>query len=221
MSRKPFKRIIDLCDDSPNTSSPLQPPIKRRHVESDVSSDFFDSRTPSTPSDSPSNPFGKCRLSKTRPLPRATSIDDHLVLRFQLLSDGHSVFRIATVPMNYTFWHLSNLIQFLFGWKGVRRERDPYNKHLKIERKVEHIFSIQKDIVLFTTAQRVGIVKRGRTAAYIAGDDIKDIRLQMKEDVRFEHEQRFTLQHLWSRRGQSTKAIIYVSFQMTLPTKIG
>ncbi|KAF9493201.1 hypothetical protein BDN71DRAFT_1591214 [Pleurotus eryngii] len=97
----------------------------------------------STPSDSPTNPFGLSRLScLSKALPEVSSFAQHLALRFQLVQcyssvfkndpkeraylntantlrrDREGVFRVVQVPLNYTFLHLHRLIYFLFGAMG-------------------------------------------------------------------------------------------------------
>lgn len=101
----------------------------------------------STPSDSPTNPFGLSRLSRlSKALPEVSSFAQHLALRFQLVQcysssvfkndpkdraylntantlrrDREGVFRVVQVPMNYTFLHLHRLIYFLFGAMGCEQ----------------------------------------------------------------------------------------------------
>ncbi|KAI5117758.1 hypothetical protein M0805_000602 [Coniferiporia weirii] len=206
MSRLSLKRTYDAYD-SPASSTP-PPGAKRYHFDSDASSDSFALHLPS---DSPSNPFGRCKPFVPRTLPRPIPISDHLVLRFQLASQPHSVHRIVSVPVNYTFWHLSRLTQFLFGWKDFRTERGSHGSHEKIRRRVEHAFTVQKRIALYAAPRHAGLIKSGETVVRVAGN-IKGLKPRCKDDITWEREEYYKLQHLWHRPGSSSemsRAIIY------------
>ncbi|KAH8116170.1 hypothetical protein DFH11DRAFT_1584701 [Phellopilus nigrolimitatus] len=211
MSRAAFKRSYDVFDSSPisSSSTPLQPPTKRYHIDSDASSDTFAFHLPS---DSPSNPFGRFKPFVPRGLPRATPVSDHLILRFQLAAQASNVHRIVSVPPNFTFWHLSRLTQFLFGWKDVRTERSPYNKYERIKRHIEHVFTIQKRVSFYSNNSRhVGVIKSGETVVRVAGN-IKGLKSRCNDGITWEREECYTLQHLWHRPGTSSelsRAIIY------------
>lgn len=216
MSRPSLKRTIDLCD-SPASSTPPQPAAKRMHYDvsyaaSDASSDYF--TTPrDIPSDSPSNPFGRVKPYVPRGLPVPQPVHEHLVLRFRLASQRHNVSRVVCVPSNYTFWHLSRLIQFLFGWKDAKTERSPLNRREKVLRRAEHAFSVQKDVTLYGVAKGVGLIKNSRTAVHVTNSR-KKYTEQVPFGVREEREEVFTLHHVWYRPGSSselTRGIIYVS----------
>ena len=191
-SRKPLKRVFDLCD-SPASSTPPRPPNKRQHVD---------------PSDSPTNPFGLFTVTNPRSLPRMSHTDEHLVLRFQLAS-RNNVFRIAYAPMNYSFWHLSQLVQFLFGWKDVRYVRTRSSK--RVRREVQHLALVQKDVTFFNNSTRVGLVKAGRTVAKVVAQLPDKKSSKRYEDSRLELEDGFTLQHVWPKGTEYNRAVVYVS----------
>ncbi|KZP17513.1 hypothetical protein FIBSPDRAFT_27992 [Athelia psychrophila] len=140
------KRPFDAFN-SPESSTPPRaldaPPLKRRLVSSSMHGPFIysspsttasTSNTPYsqhschvTPSDSPTNPFGRIRklalTAETLTLPRATSFSKHLPLRMQVVHVGarmhakplgEGTFRIVQVPLNYTFRHLKKLLDFLY-----------------------------------------------------------------------------------------------------------
>ena len=184
--------------------------MKRFHVDSDASSDAFAFHH--LPSDSPSNPFGRFRPFVPRELPQPTPISEHIVLRFQLAHQAHTVYRVATVPLNYTFWHLHRLTQFLFGWKDVRKERDPRNRNMRIERRTEHVFQVQKRVQFYAAAKHAGLFKNGKPVVWVAGN-VKDLKRLATADVPWEREECYSLKHLWHRPGSVndlSRGIIYV-----------
>ncbi|THH07559.1 hypothetical protein EW145_g3297 [Phellinidium pouzarii] len=160
------------------------------------------------PSDSPSNPFGRFKPFIPRDLPRETPVSDHLILRFQLVSQAHSVHRIVSVPANYTFWHLSRLTQFLFGWKDERTERSG-SSHVKVKRRVEHVFTVQKRATFYPNLN--GLIKSGETVVRVAGN-VKNLKLRIKDNITWEREECYMLRQLWHRLGSSTdvsRVVIY------------
>src|SRR5689334_20603673 len=88
-------------------------PIKRVRLDDDTSP----ASVYLTPTDSPSNPFGRT-LPRDPPLPPPTSFSRHLPLRFQVVrkkATKPDVYRIVQVPLNYTFTHLRAVLVWLFG----------------------------------------------------------------------------------------------------------
>lgn len=208
-----MKRSLADLNSSPASSSPPLPPAKRRReLDSDAASSEC-SYTYHAPSDSPSNPFGRYKPRLPRSLPHATTTDTHLLLRFQLATQTHNVYRVAAVPSDYTFWHLSRLCQFLFGWKDTRFERDPYNKNAKMERKCEHVFTVQKDVIMFLQPTKAGVIKSGRTVMRVMGD-IKGLKAENEEEVRWEREESYALQNLWRRGTETNRGVHYVSISL-------
>lgn len=211
-----MKRSLAAIDSSPASSTPPLPPAKRRReFDSDAASSEC-SYTYHAPSDSPTNPFGRYKPRLPRSLPHATPTDSHLLLRFQLATQAHNVYRVVAVPSDYTFWHLSRLCQFLFGWKDTRFERDPYNKNVKVERKCEHVFTVQKDVIMFLQATKAGVIKSGRTVMRVMGD-IKGLKADKDEEVRWEREESYSLQNLWRRGTETNRGVHYVRsyYQLT------
>lgn len=194
-TRKSLKRVIDLCD-SPASSTPPRPPSKRQHV--DV-----------CPSDSPTNPFGLYKSEHTRALPRMTHTSEHLTFRFQLVTPKNNISRIAQVPANYTFWHLSQLIQFLFGWRDSRRVRSCTNRNQRVSQACAHLFLVQKDVMFFDNAARAGLVKGGRTVVKVAAS-LPETRTNRQPEMRWEQEDEFTLHHVWPKGTEMNRAVIYV-----------
>ena len=220
-SRSSLKRTIDLCD-SPASSTPPQPPAKRVHYNplsscapsDDASSDCFPYTPREEPSDSPSNPFGRVKPFVPRGLPRPQPLGDHLVLRFRLATSKHNVSRLACVPSNYTFWHLSRFIQFLFGWKDSKTDRSARNRHEKLLRRAEHAFCVEKDVTMYGVAKHAGLIKNSRTAIQVINSRRKYSE-KVPIGVRVEREECYTLHHVWHRPGSSSelaRAIVYVSF---------
>ncbi|TDL24455.1 hypothetical protein BD410DRAFT_896672 [Rickenella mellea] len=201
MSRPSLKRNYSIFD-SPASSTPPHRTPCRDHV----------------PSDSPTNPFGLYRVPKPPTLPRATPASEHLILRFQLSETGSNVYRVVQVPSNYTFWHLSKLVSFLFGWKvdpeeGSSGMKTPYidrtNKRRKVEKhKMEHLFQVQKEIMMYTATHRAGLVKSGRTWAMLSSK--YDVKRKITECTTWYREESFTLQNAWPRGTDVTRGISYV-----------
>ncbi|KAJ6611722.1 hypothetical protein B0H10DRAFT_2055442 [Mycena sp. CBHHK59/15] len=80
---------------------------------------------------------------KTLPPPSAALFQ----LRFQL-ARFKGVYRVAQVPLNYTFAHLHKLIQFMFGWHGDHMHRAKVYSHIEMysgNYKAGHIKRYGKD----------------------------------------------------------------------------
>ncbi|KAL5498734.1 hypothetical protein ACEPAH_2089 [Sanghuangporus vaninii] len=200
-----LKRPRDAFDTSPASSTPPERPgkaVKRFHIDSDA---FSDVSTFHVPSDSPSNPFGRFRTHSPHNLPAPTPVSDHLVLRFQLDRQRHNVHRIVVVPANYTFWHLHRLTQFLFKWKDFRTERHPENKHCRIQRRIEHVFTVKKRIVFYAAGKSVGIFKDGMDVMRVAGN-VKELKRMCFDDLPWEREECYTLADLWNKPSSSSNA---------------
>lgn len=208
MFRQSLKRPRDIYD-SPISSTPptVAKRLNRNIFDSDAS---YDSFIYHLPSDSPSNPFKRFEAFTPPALPQETPVAEHLILRFKLVLESHDVNRVVAVPANFTFWHLSRLTQFLFGWKDYRSERNPHNPSEKLLRKAEHVFTIQRRIALITMGRNAGIVKDGKPALRVAGDVSKNRKAPT--DVPWEREERYALYHLWHRPGNSdmSRGIVYV-----------
>ena len=190
-----MKRKLDVCY-SPDSSTPPRPPAKKHQS--------------SIPSDSPSNPFG-LRLNSQLRLPEPSYYSDHLVLRFQLHLQGRNVYRVVSVPQDYTFWHLRKLAQFIFGWKLPSAPTDAGRR--KRTQPVEHRFEVLKDVAMCAQAVRVGQVKEARTwARMMACSPARSIKHPGKKgETGWYEEETFTLRHAWSKGPDVTKAISYVS----------
>ena len=210
-SRASLKRTRDMYDLSSFASStPPQRLPKRFHLDSDVSVDTYNPFH--QPSDSPTNPFKRNKTFSPRALLRS-SPSGHLILRFQLGQQPGNVHRIVCVPDHLTFWHLARLTQFLFGWKDTKKVRNPYNRNEKIERRAEHVFTVQKRVVFYSSAKHAGTFKEGKTVVHVA-EKIKEIRSLCEDDAPWEREERYTLRDLWHHPGrysESSRALIFVS----------
>lgn len=194
MSRPSLKRKIDVCY-SPDSSTPPRPPSKKQH-------------TVSAPSDSPTNPFGLKGNGSYR-LPYPTRVSEHFILRFQLNAVGRNVHRVATVPADYTFWHLHKLTQFLFGWKVPES-----GKKKRTCRVIEHRFEVMKDVTMCVGAQRQGQIKTGRTWAMLAGFSPAKEKVfpkSVKGDYAWYQEESFRIENVWSKGPDASRAISYVS----------
>ncbi|KAJ7089247.1 hypothetical protein B0H15DRAFT_280680 [Mycena belliarum] len=165
---------------SRSSSPPSEPPHKRRHTiaahgihSSPFSFSYpYISSTPSTPfpatpSDSPSNPFGRTRTwNLLQALPPPTSFSKHLPLRFQYLKRGipretlDGIYRVVQVPQSYTLVHLKSLIGFLFGGAYGQLPPDPDDEGQA------HMFELKKDMAVYSSAFRPGQIKHGNTWAY-------------------------------------------------------
>ncbi|KAI0827120.1 hypothetical protein BC628DRAFT_1418706 [Trametes gibbosa] len=209
------KRAREGCE-SPSSSSPA----KRRHVSESVpaSSPSTAHSTPyalpyfrspysdAIPHDSPSNPFGLNRTLRALTLPRPTGFGKHIVLRMQLVSTTEPTpdlsirsrrpplpdapFRVAQVPLNYSFRHLHMLLLFLFASDArlhVRRRKHVANHTLRartqpvasrkprllskpiLEGPPEgdgHLFEVFEDIRLYNPTYRPGVIKAGTGKLY-------------------------------------------------------
>lgn len=173
-----MKRGADL------SSSPIQPPAKRRAYDLPPSSSPFQPRTPDTnypssptrsfkspyppiPVDSPSNPLGRKRsLASCSSLPLPTTFGQHLPFRFQLIRPGakksEDVYRIVQVPLSYTFSHLKVLIWYLFGGSYVSRTSEALLKD------TEHVFEIKENVILQDALSRPGTLKTGDTVVKLS-----------------------------------------------------
>ena len=206
-----LKRPRDAFDTSPASSTPPDRPgkaVKRYRLDSDA---FSDASTYHIPSDSPSNPFGRFKTYQPRGLPSPRPVADHLVLRFQLSRQKHSVHRIVVLPPNYTFWHLHRLTQFLFKWRDYRVEKDPENKHRRVQRRAEHVFTIKKRVVFHLETRLPGLFKDGTDVIRVA-KDVKELKSMCRDDLPWEREENYTLAHLWSKPESPTNATRGVAY---------
>ena len=235
------------------------PPAKRRHISSlpsptsspspknQTTPHTPPSRRYSRPSDSPTNPFGRKR-SRTIPVPHPTFYSKHLTFRFQLIRndgrrrDREGVYRIAQVPLNYTFRHLHKLLYFLFDGPLA----PPASTTSPAQREVEapdgsgHLFEAQKSAAIYSLSHKAGQIKSAQTWARLScvrdpyryhDDEMPELPggrsvFQADEEAdkndgdnesevlnwRWEAEEDFTLAHVWPRGADLTKAITYVRF---------
>ncbi|KAL4262796.1 hypothetical protein AB1N83_006501 [Pleurotus pulmonarius] len=156
----------------------------------------------STPSDSPTNPFGLSRLSRlSKALPEVSSFAQHLALRFQLVQcySSEGVFRVVQVPLNYTFLHLHRLIYFLFGAMGREQIKifdddeqelrcgtsSIFTRNRKRKRSSDaafededpgHMFQVLKDLTMQLEKQKPGEIRKGQVVAKLSNayDDLED-----------------------------------------------
>lgn len=205
----PQKRPLDIDDWPASSTPPRGPPTKRRHLYSSVtfalsspssSSTFNTPRTPYpyshiTPSDSPTNPFGRKRALNLI-LPRATSFSRHLPLRFQLVRgvggrDKEGVYRVVQVPLSYTFRHVHKLLLFLFGGhslpaaatgsenavaptrkltraRGRTIEGKGKEKNVTPDPEPGHLFEVQKSITMYSPTYKAGQIRDARTWAKLS-----------------------------------------------------
>jgi hypothetical protein len=230
-------------------SSPSSSPIpKRRHLAillpSSPSTNDDIPHTPyalyrSIPSDSPTNPFGR-KPSLKLTLPHQTPFSKHLAFRFQFIRDGaqrkdrEGVYRIAQVPLNYTFRHLHKLLYFLFDGP-VAPSTTTNSVSAKRKRKdgkqeeFGHLFEAQKSVVVYSLAHKPGQIKSGRTWAKLSSvrdpyryredeaserdDNDVDSDGDNKSEIaewKWEAEEDLTLAHVWPHGPDLSKAIVYV-----------
>ncbi|KAF5352957.1 hypothetical protein D9758_007927 [Tetrapyrgos nigripes] len=203
-----------------SSSSPVGP--SKRHRVSSSSYSYHSSilpSFPSTPSDSPTNPFGRIRtLSLT--LPPKTGFGKHLPLRFQFLDpnsrwkrDKEGINRIVQVPLTYNFTHLKYLIYYLFG--GQHKLED------KSDSELGHSFQVVREVEMFNPKYRLGMVRKSQPWIRLssAKDPYRykkewDFMLRSDEEsdeeesndgqddeteepVQWEAEEDFTLAHIW------------------------
>lgn len=212
MFRSSLKRTRDIYD-SPVSSTPPTLAKKanrsnRNMLDSDIS---YDSIMFHLPSDSPSNPFNRFETYTPPIIPPETPVAEHLVLRFKLLTQGPDVHRVVVVPANFTFWHLSRLTKFSFGWKDYRTEKNPYNPSEKIARKVEHYFTIHRRILVLNMGRNAGQMKDGKACLRVGGNTSK--HRKAPADLPWEREERYTLQNIWHSSGNGSdtgRGIVYV-----------
>lgn len=119
------------------------------------------------------------------------------------------MYRVATVPANYTFWHVSRLVRFLFGWRerGVEGDADKdvaRGKRWGVKTRArEHKFEVQKEVIMFAATHRAGLIKSGRTWVELGAG-------AGQADCSHEHEESFMLRNAWPRGVDVTRAITYV-----------
>ena len=225
-----LKRRFDLCD-SPDSSTPPRPPLKRVRVNAFSASWSSCPSTPAhyphTPSDSPTNPFGRFRklmlLGEEMKLPKATSFSKHLPLRLQLVRSGkptrtgEGTYRIVQVPLNYTIRLLHKLLLFLFGVPDLSSSSPSTStdstspQDASFSSRDSHLFEVLHSIRTYKpNTIRPGHIKSSCTWAKLSSahhpfkEDGEDWLWQDEED--------FTLSHVWPEGGDLARGLIYVCF---------
>lgn len=228
-----LKRPFDLYD-SPDSSTPPRPPQKRFRANAFPASSSSCPSTPAyyphTPSDSPTNPFGRIRklvlLGEEMKLPKATSFSKHLPLRLQLVrngkgaSSGEGTYRIVQVPLNYTFRHLHKLLLFVF---GVPPPPVPADSSSSLSTSTaptspqdtssssgdSHLFEVLHSIRTYKPSTiRPGHIKSSSTWAKLSS--ARHPFEEDGEDWMWQDEEDFTLSHVWPEGGDLARGLIYV-----------
>ena len=223
-----LKRPFDLYD-SPDSSTPPRPPPKRVRVNTFPASSSSCPSTPAyyphTPSDSPTNPFGRFRklvlLGEEMKLPKATSFSKHLPLRLQLVrngkraSTGEGTYRIVQVPLNYTFRHLHMLLLFVF---GVPNSSSPSRSTVSTSpqdtpssSRDSHLFEVLHSIRTY----KPSMIRPGHIKSSCTWTKLSSGHHPFKEDGEdwlWQDEEDFTLSHVWPEGGDLARGLIYVCF---------
>ncbi|KAH7882246.1 hypothetical protein F5I97DRAFT_1931447 [Phlebopus sp. FC_14] len=142
------------------------------------------------------------------------------------------IYRIVQVPLNYTLAHLRKLIQYVFDPDMESEIERPYNlrrqslgvassrkgKHPAVLEPVGHLFEVQKRVL----NRRPGEIKEGAT--WVRASTVRDPYNYPGNDTeqhlwiddegegeawRWEAEENFTLQKVWPRGGDLSRAIVY------------
>ncbi|KAF5318629.1 hypothetical protein D9619_010717 [Psilocybe cf. subviscida] len=223
-SESPKKRTRH---DSASSLPQPQTPIKRRWM----SSPGKPPRTPYTPyplraMDSPSNPFGRKRKERlVHTLPPVTSFSKHICLRFQFIRADISprlggVYRIARVPLSYTFAHLRSLINWLFETPALLS-----NGKKEVE---EYLFEVMNKADTYSMMYKPGQLKTGATTVKLSNvqdpggwpadhvfpgddDDNEDATPEdeVEQDWEWMDEEEYTLSHVWQNGLDPAIAIVY------------
>ncbi|KAJ7319107.1 hypothetical protein DFH08DRAFT_891550 [Mycena albidolilacea] len=228
-------------------SPSAEPSRRRRHTTGAPSSPFSFSypyvslSTPSCPSDSPSNPFGRTHTwNLLQTLPPPTSFSKHLPLRFQYIKRGVSrenlegIYRIVQVPQSYTLVHLRSLIGFLFG--GAYGQIPPDDDDEDVP---GHVFELKNDMSLYPSSIRPGQIMCGNTWTYSSNaldpylyypdwepeDSPEDspatktpenIEEDVDDERKWTAEEDLTVAHVWIEGGDISRGVVYVSARHSL-----
>jgi hypothetical protein len=204
----------------------MSTPRKRRRLSlvSTFSYSSPTSKSKSTPSDSPSNPFGTYR-SHIPCLPEVTSFGKHLPLRFHVVSpyehDRDNAFRVVQVPLNYSLGLVATTLFWIFGGhpeipverktRYRRREVPPVNN---VRVRGQDTRNCRWEILDGVKTDE-GVIKSGRTWSRVmlpfVNDEDEDEAEEDVERLLWEEESDITLHHAWPKGGDFTRGLIFVS----------
>ncbi|KAF8908641.1 hypothetical protein CPB84DRAFT_1959259 [Gymnopilus junonius] len=158
---------------------------------------------PLQPSDSPSNPFGRKRAQRLiRSLPPPSSFSKHVALRFQLVripKKGTSknavnamamshrqggVYRIARVPLNYTFVHLRCLIAWLFNVPASYASNGLDINHPQ-EDGSDYLFEVKNKIDIYGPLYKPGQIKAKSGVTLVKLSNVHDPARRWKSKYGF------------------------------------